>query len=176
VDITDRRLGEEALLKSEQRFRTFFEGAAEGIIVADAGTNKFPYANPSVCSLFGYSNVEMTHLQVSDLHPADSLAAALETFEKMKTSSTEAIDNLPCRRKDGTVFYADVRSSMLEIDGQNCLVGFFTDVSARRTAEEDSIRHIDELRLKHVRECGLYLLRAPRLDTAVRVYPDLRFS
>ncbi len=43
---------------------------------------------------------------------------------------------IPCRRKDGTVFYADIASAQSLIQGRIYSVGFFMDVTERRRAEE----------------------------------------
>jgi PAS domain S-box-containing protein len=47
---------------------------------------------------------------------------------------------LPCLRKDGTVFYADIAGAISIIQGRRYAVGFFMDVSERRQAEEN-LRH-----------------------------------
>ncbi len=43
---------------------------------------------------------------------------------------------LPCLRKDGTTIYADINASRLVVDGKDCNVGFFTDVTERKRIEE----------------------------------------
>ena len=55
IDITDRKKAEEALRESEERYRVLFEGAAEGILVADIETKKLCFANPAICKMFGYT-------------------------------------------------------------------------------------------------------------------------
>jgi signal transduction histidine kinase len=53
---------------------------------------------------------------------------------------------LPCLRKDGTVFYADVTAGPITLDGgQECLVGFFADVTERKQAEDKLKRYADDL-------------------------------
>jgi PAS domain S-box-containing protein len=36
-----------------------FEGAAEGILVAESETKRFKYANPAICRVLGYSEEEL---------------------------------------------------------------------------------------------------------------------
>src|SRR4030042_2452092 len=59
-DITERKRAEKMLGASEKRYRTLFEGAAEGILVADIESKQFKYANPAICRMLGYTAVEPT--------------------------------------------------------------------------------------------------------------------
>ena len=43
---------------------------------------------------------------------------------------------LPCLKKDGTIIYADINSAKAIIDGRECNIGFFTDITERKQAEE----------------------------------------
>jgi PAS domain-containing protein len=50
-DITRRKQVEEALRESEQMYRSLFESAAEGIIIADIETKELKYANSAICTM-----------------------------------------------------------------------------------------------------------------------------
>jgi len=134
-DVTDRKRAQVALEESEARFRTLFDSAADGIIVADAETKRFLLANSAICQMLGYSQDEMKELGVADIHPEEDLSRVVEAFEKQMTREI-LVAELPVKRKDGTVFYADVTASPMIVDGQQCLMGNFRDVSERRQAEE----------------------------------------
>ncbi|MFA4877798.1 MAG: PAS domain S-box protein [Methanoregula sp.] len=126
---------EDALRENEERYRTLFEGAAEGILVADAMTAKFLYANSAICRMLGYSESELTSMSLAQLHPDGDLDYVTKEFKALaigiKTSST----GIPCMRKDKTIVYMDILTSRLSIDGKRCIVGFFTDITERRRAE-----------------------------------------
>jgi len=68
-NITERKQAEAALLDSEARYKTLFESAAEGIMIADVATRQQKYVNPAICKLLGYTAEELTGLKVSDIHP-----------------------------------------------------------------------------------------------------------
>lgn len=135
-DISERKRIAEALQASENRYRTILESATEGIIVADQESREFRYVNPSLCALFGYSPEEFRRLTVSDLHPADSRPRVLADFQALAEGLKRIASGTPCRRKDGTLFFADITAARMQMDGRPCLVGFFTDTTERKKAEE----------------------------------------
>jgi PAS domain S-box-containing protein len=133
----ERKRAEEALRNSEGRYRALFEGAAEGILVADIETRRFKYANPAVCTMLGYTTEELTRLGMADIHPKESLDHVVGEFEVQARGEKTLAPAIPCLRKDGTVLYADVVAAPAVIDGLPCSIGFFTDVSERKRAEEE---------------------------------------
>jgi len=127
---------ERALKESEERYKALFEGAAEGIIVADVETRGFLYANPAVCRMLGYSEEELTRMNVSDIHPKESLGHVISEFDAQATGEKALAPDIPCLRKDGTVIHADVVTCSMLIDQRECNVGFFTDITERTRAAE----------------------------------------
>jgi PAS domain S-box-containing protein len=137
ADITERKRAEEARRDSEKRYRTLFEGAVEGILVADLETRQFKHANPAVCRMLGYSEKELLRLGVADIHPKESLEQVVAEFEAQARGEKILALALQCLRKDGTVFYADVSTAPGVIDGRPCNVGFFADITERKRAEQE---------------------------------------
>jgi PAS domain S-box-containing protein len=70
-DITRRKQAEEALLRSEERFRKIFRNTSIGIAIAD-WSGRFQRCNPAFCRLLGYSEEELRTIAFSSLiHPED---------------------------------------------------------------------------------------------------------
>jgi len=130
-----RKQLEQGLKESEERYRIIFEGTAEGILVADLEGLRFKYCNPAMCEMLGYSEEDFLELDVMHIHPKESLDQVLAEFETQARGDRLLASNIPCLRKDGSVIYADVRATPAVIDGRNCSVGFFTDVTKRRQTE-----------------------------------------
>jgi two-component system cell cycle sensor histidine kinase/response regulator CckA len=133
-DISGRKKLEETILDSEHRYRALFEGAPYGILVADAATHAFLHANKAICDMLGYSVEELTRLDLRRIHPPESLPAVLRSFEAQARGELRTAPDLPCRRKDGSGFLADIHTIPVELVGRACLVGFFTDVTGRNQA------------------------------------------
>ena len=139
-DITARRQAEDTLRQSEERFRTIFQGAAEGILVADIGNKKFVFANPAVCRMLGYTEAELVQMGVGDIHPQQDLERVIAEFTAQAHGEKTLASAVPCLRKDGTTIYADITATRAVIDGRDCNVGFFSDVTERRQLEKQLIQ------------------------------------
>jgi PAS domain S-box-containing protein len=135
-DITEHKKAEQGLKESEERYRALFEGSAEGILVADIETKKFKYANPAICRMLGYTEEQLRQMGVPDVHPKESLEHTLSEFEAQARGEKTLAPNIACLRKDGTIGYVDINTARLMIDGRKCNVGFFTDITEHKLAEE----------------------------------------
>ena len=136
VDVTARRGAEKALRESEEKYRVLFEGITHGVLGIDLETRRFLFANPSICRMLGYSEGELLQLGVADIHPKDSLDHVISEIESHQARGEKPLSlEIPCLRKDGSVFYADIAGSVTEVHGRRCIVGFFMDITERRKLE-----------------------------------------
>ena len=137
-----RKRMEETVRESETRYRALFEGAAEGILVAEIKTRKLLYINPALCRMLGYEEEELRGTTILDLHPEDSLSHVVAEFDAQARGEKVLSADIPCRRKDGTIVYVDIRTTPILIDRKECNVGFLTDITARRRSQE-RIEHLN---------------------------------
>jgi len=145
LDITERSQMEDMLRESEEKYRTIFQESSSGILIADGETKGFLFSNPAICQMFGYSEEEFKLLSVKNIHPRDSLDSVISAFESQMKGEISVAYALPCLRKDGTIFYADISTASAIINGQKCAVGFFTDVTERIKIEEKLISNEQRL-------------------------------
>lgn len=116
-----------------------FDGMDDGLLIADIESRRFVRANAAAGRMLGYSEEELLRLAVDDIHPPATLPLVLGHFDAMARDEVTSRPDLPCLRKDGSVFYADVTARKLLFRGRRCLAGFFRDVSERR-AHENALR------------------------------------
>ena len=135
-EITRRKQTEADLRESEEKFKAIFDNAVDGIVSADAKSRRMVFMNTAFCHMTGYTREELQALTVADMHPKQDLARSIEEFEKQLHREISGVRESPVKRKDGSVFYADISSCSINIGGMDYLMGFFRDVTERKEAQE----------------------------------------
>ncbi len=130
----------QAFRESEERFQTIFNNAIDGILIADVHTKKFLIGNNSICGMLGYSPEEIKNLGVEAIHPEKDLPHVIEQFEKQARGDLAIAENLPVKRKDGSIFYADIGSSPLALGNRQYIIGIFRDITQRKSLESQLLQ------------------------------------
>lgn len=131
-DITARKAAEAATQASEKRYRTLFEHAPDGIVIANA-QGAYLDANASLCAMLGYSRDELIGRSAADIvEPEETghIDPALQEIQRTNDYYRE----WRFRRKDGTVFSAEVTATTMP--GGNVLA-IIRDITERKAAEEE---------------------------------------
>ena len=156
-DVTERKRAEEALIQSEEKCKAIFERAVDGILLADTKTKKFFVANDAICRMLGYSQEEITNMGIKGIHPQEELLHITKKFEMQTKGETTLLLDIPLKKKDGNIFYADVNSSPVMIAGKSYLLGIFRDATERHQSE-DKIKRLYSLQ-SAITKINEYLLR-----------------
>lgn len=138
VDITERKLAEEALRESEERFRATFEQAAVGI--AHVGLDgRWLRVNQKLCDIVGYSREELLNQSFTDFTYPDTLEANREYIQQLVAGQ---IPNYTLEKryihKEGTLIWANVTVSLLRSPSgePKYLISVIEDISRRKRLEE----------------------------------------
>jgi len=135
-NITERKETEEALKESEARFKAIFNESREGRLLAERGSRRFFMCNPEICKMLGYTEEELMRLGVDDIHPENDLPFVIEQFERQAKGEIERAVGLPVKRKDGSIFYADIYTSPITLAGKKYLMGSFRDVTESKEMQD----------------------------------------
>ena len=131
--------------------------------------------------MFGYQPGELigqSASRLNDFSATEGLRFAQEMVEQLKTKGVLS-GEVRNRRKDGTLFYTQVRISALEIAGKQYWVTVQEDITERRQVEaalrqsEASYRIVTEGSLAGVyRDSGRQIpLRQPDVGPGLRLHP-----
>ena len=134
--IDERKRTEESLRESEDKFRSIFEQATDGIMIADTETKTNIEANKAICTMLGYDREEIVGLSIDDMHPEKDMPAIRGIFDKQQRGEISLAPEVPMLRKDGSIFYADINATCVTLGGMQCLVGIFRDTTERKKTEE----------------------------------------
>ena len=126
---SERARAEEALRESHQELQTIYDGMVDGLLVADVETKRFLRCNAAMRRMTGYSEEELLSMSVVDLHSPADVPYVLERFQAQAEGRLAVNDECPIRRKDGSVFEADISVGRITYRGRRCMIGFFRDVS-----------------------------------------------
>ncbi|MBN2032836.1 MAG: sigma-54-dependent Fis family transcriptional regulator [Deltaproteobacteria bacterium] len=136
-EIKIRQVVEESLQASERTLKTVFESATDGIVAAEVKTESLVMANKAMGRMLGCSADEVKSLSLADIHPSESLDHIRSQFEKQVRGEISLALDIPVKRRDGSVFFADVNAAPLDLEGRAHLLGIFRDITARKKAEEE---------------------------------------
>lgn len=141
IDITDRKQAEEALMESEEKYRSLFDNSIDAVMLT-MPDGSILEANPEACRIFGRTEEEICQLgRVGIVDPTDPrLNAALE--ERRRTGLFRG--ELTFVHKDGTVFPGEVSSSMFKDREGNLRTSIvIRDITGRKRTEE-ALRESEE--------------------------------
>jgi PAS domain S-box-containing protein len=136
-DVTKRKRTEEALRQSHDQLQAIYDGMQDGLVVVDIGTRRFQRVNAAMCRMVGYTQDELLSMSVADIHPPAVLSRVRADFEKLAEGRRVTAENIPVLRKNGSIFYADIYTSLVTYNGQPCSTGFFRDITERRAFERE---------------------------------------
>lgn len=126
-----------ALKDSEAKFKTVFDDGRDGILLVDTDTKRFSMCNKAICKMLGYSEEEIKQLCIDDIHAKKDLPYVLKQFNSLAREEIRIATDIPTKRKDGSIFYADISASLLEISGEKYIMGSFRDMTERKKTLDD---------------------------------------
>jgi two-component system sensor histidine kinase UhpB len=134
-DVTTRTRSDEALRQSYEELRAIYDSMYEGLVILDSATKRIVRVNASLCQMLGYTEEELLSMSITEIYPADEVAATLARLQSRAKGSTEEYGNISILRKDGSVFYADILGNRLSYGGRLCVLGLFRDITEKKQAE-----------------------------------------
>jgi PAS domain S-box-containing protein len=133
-DVTQRRRAEDELRASEARFRTFVDHATDAFFLhREDGT--IIDVNRQACESLGYTRAELIGMTPAQIDADDNPESMAHVADRLAAGEQVAFERRH-RRKDGTVFPADVRIRPFWLSGQRFAMSLARDVTERKRAEQ----------------------------------------
>ena len=187
VDITQRKAAEEALRRSEERFRGVFESSAIGVAILTVEA-RFVQVNRAFCEITGCREEELQGFDSARLMHPDDLAAMQRVIDQLVSGELPsfALEQRYLRKDGRTIWVDNSVSVMRDAQGRpECLIALVEDITTRKQAEaslreaEEGFRAIVETTpecvkivasdgaLLHMNESGLEMIGASGLDQVI---------
>jgi PAS domain S-box-containing protein len=137
-DVTERKLAEETLRQSEERFRSIYEQAAVGIEQV-ALDGYWLMANAALCNMLGYEEDELQKMTIAEAMPHDDYQRELEL---RRTTQCEGLRSYEMekryRHRDGLLVWVHSISTLVSDGSGEPLywISVIQDLTERKRAEE----------------------------------------
>ena len=134
-DVTERKMAESLVRRSEAMLRSVFEASKDAVIVTKGG--RILMCNAAAAAMYGYADaLEMSGKSVATFLPEPERARVL-AINQVRERGLPAPTSYETKglRLDGSVFDAECSASSYTIDGEVYPLVVIRDVSARKAAE-----------------------------------------
>lgn len=179
MDITGRKKAEEALVESENKYRTLFESSKDAIYITTR-EGKFLDFNSSALNLLGYTNEEMVNLDVHCIYadPKDREKFRREIERKGSIRDYE----VKFLRKSGALVDCLLTSS-LRLASDGSIIGYqgiIRDITEQKRANKELTESEESYRLllQTVGKAGegIFILQNTETEEAIIIYANNQLS
>ncbi len=131
---------EEKLKRSKNKYRKYFNNAADAMYVLRPGSlgcppSKFIDVNKEAIRRMGYSLEEFLNLSVFDIYKDDITAKLQEVINNPKKDGRITFETIHLT-KDNKEIPVEINTLLLEIDGEKLILSIARDIRQRKAAEE----------------------------------------
>lgn len=141
-DVTIRRMYEDQLKESEERFRTLSETSLIGVGVSSI-EGCILYTNKSYEQILGYSSNELIGKKIDSVYWNPEERQSWVT----RLLNDEIIKDMEVRlkKKDGVPVWVAINASMISFGGNKSVMSTLQDISERKKAKEELQHYANEL-------------------------------
>ena len=136
MDISNRKMAEEALAESEERYRTAIENSNDAVAIIHG--DRIQYVNRRFVEIFGYDKPEdmIGKLVSLVVHPDDRGKVITINQQRQKGESVPLRYEFKGMTKDGKVIYIEVSAASIVYRGTTVYLVYLRDITERKVAEE----------------------------------------
>jgi PAS domain S-box-containing protein len=134
-DMTERKMAEQTVKLSEEKFRAVAEAIPAQVVIFQ--DNKFVYVNPYSEIITGYSTDEMLKMNFWDLVHADYSDIAKERgLDRQQGKSVPDNYEMKIITKSGEEKWINYSARIINFNGKRAVIGTSTDITEKKIADE----------------------------------------
>ncbi|HMF30404.1 MAG TPA: PAS domain S-box protein [Candidatus Lokiarchaeia archaeon] len=131
-DITAKKNAEDALLESEQKYRTLFDSNLVPAAIADAN-GRFLQINPAFTDISGYTPDDLATVSATTLYVKQEDRARILGI--LMDEGQVKHEECQLRGKDGREIWAAISMKLIDLNGEKRIVVFAVDTTEKHQAE-----------------------------------------
>ncbi|WP_168220433.1 putative bifunctional diguanylate cyclase/phosphodiesterase [Azospirillum thermophilum] len=146
-DVSARRLIEQRMLLSEQKFAKLFAISPDPMIVSEIATGRILDVNLSFCTTFGFSREEVLGRSTIGIGLWNDPQQRADTVAQMRRQGQLRNHEVEFRAKDGRLISVQGSSAEVVIEGRPCWLVQFKDITESKAhlAMVEFLAHHDSL-------------------------------
>lgn len=138
-DITDLMAMEGELREREEKYRTLFEKAKDGIslhkMMESGPSGNFLEVNGALCKLLGYSQAELLRMSPADIEMPEQPVSNPEIRRRMRKIRTATFERL-LRAKNGETVLCEISAHVFSMEGEEVVLSLYRDIRERKAVQE----------------------------------------
>ena len=138
INAIKRKEAVQILQESEQSHREIYNATNEAILIHDIESGKIIDVNNAMLSMFGFTYTEALSSSLKDISSGEkgyTYQKALKYFRQVLKNGSQVFE-WQARRKDNSVFWAEVSLKITEIKGTQRMLTVIRDISERKQDQE----------------------------------------
>ena len=152
----------EQLRVSDERYRRLFEQNPQAMVAYDRASLEIVAVSNAMVADYGYSREELEAMTILDLVLPEDVDVLKSYLGKRSGGSTPQMAGTPAgypsrrQRKDGSVIDIEVTSENIELDGRDCRLALYTDVTERNRTMAELEDAREQLRVSEERYRSMF--------------------
>jgi len=141
-DITERKLAEIALMKSERNYREIFNASSDAIFIRDEKTGMIIDVNEPMLKMYGYKKEEVIGTDVENFSSGITPYDQKDANKKIKLMQEQGpqIFEWQAKKKNGEIFWVEVNLRLSKIGDKDRILTVVRDITQRKKAQEMMIQ------------------------------------
>lgn len=137
AEIAERKIAEERLRISENRYRRLFEASKDGILIVDPYTCAITDVNPGFIELLGTTREKVLDQQLWQIGLFEHQEACLEAMQDIQEKGFTRHEALPLQTSDGQQRYVEFLSTLYRESDHDVIQCNLRDITERKRAEDE---------------------------------------
>lgn len=134
-DITERKLIEENLRESENKFKSLFDGIPDAVFVVDPETLSIIDCNKQAEMLLGLPKEKVITMKAIELHCEDKREFISKQFTRHSQGFEEIVESEVLASNNKRI-PVSINANLITIKGKEYIQGIFRDITQRKEVEE----------------------------------------